>query len=156
LPAGGWYRLEIRAVDAQTSRNVVVINHVGVGEVFVVAGQSNSSNYGAERQKVQSGLVVNFDGAQWRIADDPQPGVQDRSNKGSFIPAFGDALAARFHVPIGVACVGCGSTSIRQWLPKGHKIEIHPTTNAFVKEIAPGQWESSGQLYDGMLNRVKA
>jgi hypothetical protein len=43
-----------------------------------------------------------------RIADDPQPGVQDTSSRGSFIPAFGDALYAKYHVPVGIADVGHG------------------------------------------------
>ena len=156
VPAGGWYRLEIRAGSPDQAGPSAIVEHVGVGEVFVVAGQSNSTNYGSERQKVQSGLAVSFDGSDWRFADDPQPGVQDRSNKGSFIPAFGDAMAARYHVPIAVAAAGCGSTSVRQWLPKGHKIGVHPTTNSFMKEISPGQWESTGQLYDGLLRRIRA
>jgi hypothetical protein len=156
VPAGGWYRLEVRSQNENPPRILATTEHVGIGEVFIVAGQSNSTNYGSERQKVQSGFVVSFDGESWRIADDPQPGVQDRSQKGSFIPPFGDAMYARYKVPIAIASAGCGSTSVRQWLPKGRAIDIHPTTNSFIRELAPGQWESSGQLYDGLLKRIRS
>lgn len=49
-PAGGWWLLEVRvSVDGgEFARGV--IPHLGVGELFVVAGQSNSANHGEERQ----------------------------------------------------------------------------------------------------------
>jgi hypothetical protein len=37
------------------------VAHVGVGEVFLVAGQSNSANYGEEKQVLKSGLAASFD-----------------------------------------------------------------------------------------------
>jgi len=77
-PAGGWYRLEVRV-----GNDTAVVEHVGVGEVFVVAGQSNSTNYGSKKQKPLSGRVASFDGDKWALADDPQPGVFDRSKGGS-------------------------------------------------------------------------
>ena len=92
-----------------------IVPHVGVGEVFVIAGQSNATNDGEVRRATSTRMVVSFDGHSWRVAGDPQPGVQDNSSKGSFIPAFGDALYATVHVPVGVAAVGHGSTSVRQW-----------------------------------------
>ena len=55
-PAGGWHRLEVRALSGHDVLAESVIEHVGIGEVFVVAGQSNSANHGAEKQKTQTGL----------------------------------------------------------------------------------------------------
>jgi hypothetical protein len=156
IPGGGWYALELRVIDGEKPVATARVDHVGVGEVFVVAGQSNSTNYGSGPQKPQTGMVSTFDGNTWRPADDPQPGTQDRGRGGSFLPAFGDAMARRFHVPIGVACCGAGATSVRQWLPKGARIDIPPTTTRAIKQIAPGQWECSGELYDGLLKRVRA
>ncbi|HWY78714.1 MAG TPA: hypothetical protein VN281_24080, partial [Verrucomicrobiae bacterium] len=51
--AGGWYRLEVRASRKGTELSRASVEHVGVGEVFVIAGQSNSANYGEERQTTQ-------------------------------------------------------------------------------------------------------
>ena len=156
VPAGGWYGLEFRVMhkDRQIAR--ARVDHVGVGEVFVIAGQSNSTNYGSERQMPRSGLVSSFDGSSWQIADDPQPGTQDRSHGGSFLPAFGDAIVQRYHMPVGLASCGCGATSVRQWLMKGEKIDVPPTTNRCVKQVGPNQWECTGQLYDGLLKRIGA
>ena len=155
VSAGGWYSLEVRLLKRRKVVAQVSVPHVGVGEVFVIAGQSNSTNYGEVKQQTESGMVVAFSGTAWQIANDPQPGVQDNSANGSFIPAFGDAMYARYHVPIGVACVGHGSTSVRQWLPKGDRIDVPPTMGKFVTQIGPSEWRSTGELFDGMLDRMR-
>ncbi len=119
VPAGGWYKVELRALKGEKVVAETVVEHVGVGEVFVGAGQSNSTNCGPERLKQESGMVATFDGRRWRPGDDPQPGVHDHSSGGSYFPAFGDALYAKYHVPIGVASVGHSGTSVKQWEPGG-------------------------------------
>ncbi len=155
MGAGGWYPLEVRLLNRRKMVAQASVPHVGVGEVFVIAGQSNATNYGEVRQQPQSGMVAAFSGTAWQIANDPQPGVQDGSTKGSFIPAFGDAMYARYHLPIGVACVGHGSTSVRQWLPNGDRIDVPPTMGKFVVQTGPGEWRSTGQLFDGMIDRMR-
>jgi hypothetical protein len=112
-PAGGWYQLQVRTLRDGNPIDEATVAHIGIGEVFLVAGQSNSANYGSEKQKPKSGMVTSFDGKTWRVADDPQPGAGGTG--GSFIPAFGDAMADRFHVPIGIVSIGVGSTSVREW-----------------------------------------
>ena len=104
--AGGFYEVDVRVRHAADLVETLVVAHVGVGEVFVVSGQSNSTNYGEMPQVTTTGMVTSFSGDAWRLANDPQPGVQDNSKKGSFIPSFGDALYRRYRVPIGVASVG--------------------------------------------------
>jgi len=70
MPAGGWFRLEVRRLGRGPGQahEVVVdearIEPVGMGEVFVVAGQSNSANHGEERQAPRSGTVSTFDGTR--------------------------------------------------------------------------------------------
>jgi hypothetical protein len=118
-PAGGWYRLELRALRDKEAVASWVVGHVGVGEVFVGAGQSNETNCGEERLHPQSGMVSTFDGSRWRPADDPQPGVHDKTGGGSFWPAFGDALYARYKVPVGVASTGHSGSSVAQWQKGG-------------------------------------
>ena len=153
-PAGGWYGLEVRVLRGAERLGGTGVVHVGVGEVFVISGQSNSTNYGEEAQQIHSGMVATFNGADWRLANDPQPGVQDNSRQGSFIPSFGDALYARYKVPIGVASVGYGGTSVRQWQPKGDHFRLPPTSARFVEASGDGTWVSTGKLFDGMLERI--
>ena len=155
-PAGGWYRLDIQAqLPDETVESSVTVAQVGVGEVFVISGQSNSTNYGQFPQKSVSGLVSSFDGRTWVPANDPQPGVQDHSKKGSFIPAFGDALAEKYHVPIGIASTGCGATSVRQWLPQGQTFDIAPATMRSCRQIGPHEYESTGELFNGLMERIR-
>jgi hypothetical protein len=117
VPAGGWYKLEFRARQAGKDVATAALEHVGMGEVFIGCGQSNSTNCGAERQTVKSGMVSTFSGDSWRIADDPQPGTHDSTDQGSFWPAFGDAMYAHYHVPIGVAATGQGGAPVINWRP---------------------------------------
>jgi lysophospholipase L1-like esterase len=151
LPAGGWYRLEIQAYNGDTVLAQTQVEHVGMGEVFVVSGQSNSSNWGAEKLVPETGLVASFDGRTWSVADDPQSGC-DGSTGGSFIPAFGDALARKYRVPIGVASTGQGATSVRQWLPGGVRVKQQPTTGG-MKQVGSGEWESNGGLFNRLVQR---
>jgi len=155
-PAGGWYRVELRLERDGEGLAETAIEHVGVGEVFVVAGQSNSTNYGSEKQRTISGMVASFDGTRWVLANDPQPGVQDGSRGGSFLPAFGDALYEKYKVPVGVASTGAGATSVREWLPRGERLRNQPTTGANVRPVATGEWECTGKLYDGLMKRIEA
>ena len=102
---------------------------------------------------MKSGYVTTFDGQSWRIADDPQPGVQDNSKKAASSPpsVINDE---KFHVPIGIASVGYGGTSVRQWLRKGDRFSTPPTGATFNHQVAPGVWESDGTLFAGMMTRI--
>ncbi len=154
ISAGGWYRFEVRLLQNRKPLAGIEIPHVGVGEVFVVAGQSNATNYGEVRQETRTGMVAAFGAEGWRLANDPQPGVQDGSRNGSFIPAFGDALFEKYRVPVGVAAVGHGSTSVRQWLPKGSRFDTPPTMGKFVTKVGEHEWECDGTLFDGMMKAI--
>jgi len=154
VPAGGWYTFSVRALQRDKLIGRMEVPHIGVGEVFMVAGQSNASNHGSERQRPTTGTVSAFDGENWQAADDPQPGGS--GSGGSFIPAFGDAMARRYDVPIGVANVGVGATSVREWLPQGERMANQPTTGQHVKAVGPHEWESTGELFDKLIHRLTA
>ena len=153
VPAGGWHRLEVRARSGDDVLAASAVEHVGVGEVFVVAGQSNSANHGAEKQNTRTGLVASFDGERWRPARDPQPGAS--GGGGSFLPPFGDAMAERFRVPIGLMACGAGGTSVREWLPKGARFPNPPTVTSHVQQLPGGEWESKGTIFATFISRMK-
>ncbi len=132
VPAGGWYALALSA--AETSPALASVRQFGVGEVFVVAGQSNSTNSGEERFPSQDARVAAFDGDRWSLAADPMPGVEDHSQGGSPWPLCGKLLREFLDVPVAFAPCGYGGTSIRQWQKEaGDKL----------------------RLYDGLARRVR-
>lgn len=106
LPAGGWYHLEISANAQGKPLATTSVEKFGVGEVFIVAGQSNAGNYGSAKTTSQTGLVASFDGKSWSLAADPLKGAG--GNSGSFMPSFGDALHAKLQVPIGILPLAAG------------------------------------------------
>jgi hypothetical protein len=152
-PAGGWYRLELRVLSSGAVLAESSVEHVGMGEVFVVAGQSNSANYGEEKQRTKTGRVASFVGPGWQLANDPQPGASGGS--GSFMPPFGDAIAERFHVPVGIVACGIGATSVREWLPKGTTFPNPPTIEGRVAKLPNGTWESKGEAFEMFTDRVQ-
>ncbi len=153
VPAGGWYTLGVRATVKGKPVAEAGVERLGVGEVFVVAGQSNSANHGAEKQATKTKRVSAFDGTDWHLADDPQPGASGTG--GSFLPPFGDAMAEKFGVPVGLVACGIGATSVREWLPKGTTFPQPPTIETNVKQVGDA-WESKGDIYATFRDRMKA
>lgn len=116
---GGWYRFQCRALQAGREVATAEVAHVGVGEVFVTCGQSNSANYGSPRQQAESDrvLAADFQSGIWQHCDDPQPGAA--GGGGSPWSLLGDLLVERYDVPVGFLCVGVGSTTVSYWTPSG-------------------------------------
>jgi hypothetical protein len=145
-PAGGWYQVRVRLVAGGTTVAEASVEHVGVGEIFVIGGQSNSANHGEEKQRAKSPLVVAFGNGHWQPAADPEPGAS--GNGGSFLPAFGDAMAEKFKVPIGLVPIGVGSTSVREWLPAGDVMAAPPDTGLHTIFTGSNSWVSTGELFN--------
>jgi hypothetical protein len=152
-PAGGWYRLEAQVRQQAVVSAEAAVEHVGVGEVFVIAGQSNSANHGEEKQRSATGRAAAFFQGKWQLAHDPQPGAS--GNGGSFIPSFADSMAERFKVPIGIVAAGIGATSVREWLPRGTRLSNPPTLTGNVRQLATGDWESTGTIFENFTSRLR-
>ncbi len=144
VPAGGWYKVTVTAYDGSKEVCRKVFHRVGVGEVFVGAGQSNSTNSGQFQTRQTSGMVSSFDGDIWRIANDPQVGVHDMGIGGSYYPAFGDAMYKRYGVPIGIVSTGQGASSVEMWQPDYDMNQLNGSFNVRL-----------GRMYDYTLNRIK-
>ncbi len=153
-PAGGWHKIEIRGIFQRKPLPLATIEHVGIGEVFVVAGQSNSANHGESKLVATNPLVVSMVSQErWQPCADPQPGASGGS--GSFIPPLGDKLAAEFKVPIGFVACGVGATSVREWLPQGVRFPNPPTLVGNVQTVLGGAYEANGNIYQRFTDRVR-
>lgn len=102
---------------------------VGIGDIFVIAGQSNASGRGRYNQtstnpKFRPGLFGNDD--KWKVLQDPVDSpvgqvdkVSNDSDKaaGSVWPLLADQLMASQNVPIAFIPTAKGGSSIRDWQP---------------------------------------
>ena len=119
VPAGGWYRIE-----AGDGTERAVVEPVGVGEVFIVAGQSYAANHNDTQLRIDDppGLITACDlrEGRWQLGHDPQPQTRphaDMHRHGTPWPAAMNLLQPLLRVPVGMINVAVGGTASRQWLP---------------------------------------
>ncbi len=124
---GGWYDIEVRSLNGASVVDQRTVERVGVGEVFVIAGQSNSANDGSPALAAAEDRVSSFDLNNWRHADDPQPIAT--GSGGSPWPALGDQLVGHLDVPVGFISVGWGGTRVDQWVPGANGPDSQPLYN---------------------------
>ena len=115
LATGGWYTIVARArrngeIVAQTQ-----VEMVGVGDVFITAGQSNSANAGEPPQRAESDRVVYFDGRSSVPARDPIPGSFGEG--GSPWSILGDMLTRTTQAPVCFRSTSLHWAPVREWLP---------------------------------------
>lgn len=165
-PAGGWYRLELKATRPDGSESgSVTVDRVGVGDVFICAGQSNAANAGAVRMKAQDDRVAAFSRRAWSHCDDPQQGASGPG--GSPWPVLGDLLVTNLDVPVAIASIAEGGTQIRMWTPDGNPTNYKKIRNVLatlgkngVKAILWHQGESDASHgtstadYEAMLTSM--
>ena len=115
---GGMHSVSYQALDASGAVLATQSGQIGVGEIFITAGQSNSTNCGDIRQTSTSGLAFAYNPktGKWEQNVDQQFGPLDGSNKGSTWPSFADTLAEEEGVPVATYSVGYSGTNISQWI----------------------------------------
>lgn len=129
---GGYYRVTVTAKKDGQTVDVQTIDRVGVGEIFITAGQSNSASFASGNAETtpQDDRVVSYDYANdtWVLAEDPQVSLgepneytswgneegQTRTG-GSPWPTLGDLLTAELDVPVGFINIGWGGSVVANW-----------------------------------------
>ena len=117
VTAGGWYQIEVRSVTSGAPGVTSIVQRVGVGDIYLTAGQSNSANYGTPSGVCTDDRIssYNYSNGVWAKAVDPMPGPDGPG--GSVWTRLGDLLAARDNIPVAFACMGQGSSQVSQWVP---------------------------------------
>lgn len=131
VPRGGLYRIEttlqLDGSAIEWSQRGDMVHHVGVGDIWVIAGQSNAAGYG--KSPVQDGPEMGvhmFDASgEWRLATHPlsdSTGTRYPANRefgnGSHSPylAFGRKLKNSLGYPIGLIPAAMGGSPLSAWV----------------------------------------
>ena len=149
IPAGGLYRVET-GLYAKCVREGLdwifrgdACLHIGVGDLFLIAGQSNSAGY-----------------AKDMAFDPPMPGVHLYRNRGSWDIASHPMNEATLAAD--AANAERGNPGVSPWLSFGKKFLKYSGYPVGLIQTAQGglsirKWESdSSPMYVNMLNRAKA
>ena len=124
---GGWYDLIVRFMDGNNEVARQTVERVGVGEVFVIAGQSNAQGVRGNTDPAQDDRVnaVNFEYLPESYpADAPYPVFSQLNSNNRIAPrgssswcwgVLGDLLAQRLNVPILFFNAAFLGTSVRNW-----------------------------------------
>jgi hypothetical protein len=125
--SGGWYTLEVRAWRGDRQMGSAAVSRVGVGEVFLIAGQSNAQGYqnyggpGANDDRVNTINHYTNDapGDQLPIPQfsrlDQNSFISPRGNSSWAWGRLGDQLANRLGVPILFYNAAWYGSAIRNW-----------------------------------------
>jgi len=142
VPAGGWYGLTLTVTGNGGATATVQAGPFGVGEVYLIGGQSHSNNWNDALKTIAdpAGRVTTLDlnHGGWRIAHDPQPfncspvpsdpadywryhalrmtQFQWAFSGGSIWPPAMNLLQPAIGVPIGMINVGGEGAPMETWL----------------------------------------
>ncbi|QKZ11832.1 T9SS type A sorting domain-containing protein [Spirosoma sp. KUDC1026] len=125
---GGWYRLEVRALSAGVELGTSEVRKIGIGEVFIITGQSNAQgfqNFGAPAAADDRVNCVTFDNTTANsLGDPPSPMFQQLSASSLIGPrgqsawcwgVLGDLIAKQYNVPVLFINTAWQATVIRNW-----------------------------------------
>ncbi len=103
-----------------------------VGDIFIVAGQSNSSNAGRGKTSSKTDGAFMFTGTTFKKAEDPYYTTEDGSYGSSPWPNFSDFYYQGTGVPVAVYSIGHGQTTVSQWTAGG---QYYPRLEKAVKRF---------------------
>lgn len=140
--AAGQGAVEVR--DPAHPQDVLAVEPVLVGDLFVVAGQSNADGRGGEMVQLSDAnprMGVKYRSGAWSRGDDPS----DHEGKhASPWPIVLNALIPEQQVPMGFIQTAVGSTVVRQWRRGG---AMFARMEAMVRDATGGTLRVKAVLY---------
>lgn len=146
---GGWYKLKVRVIRDGKVTDSTEVDRVGIGEVFIVGGQSNArglQNYGAPAANDDRVSCFNYLNASYDPNELPEP-VFSHLNADSYIAPYGysawswgilgDLLVNRLNVPILFYNVALEGTTSRAWRESTTWYAANPYTGGFYANQLP-------------------
>lgn len=121
---GGWYRLFVRVFAGSTNIGEAVLDRVGIGEVFIIAGQSNASGGLQPTPGASDDRVSVVDYADGDLTESRFPFVYSKADAGRSVGPFnplyiwgmlGDRLVKRLNVPVLFYGAAYGGTNSEVW-----------------------------------------
>ncbi|NBB20469.1 T9SS type A sorting domain-containing protein [Runella sp. CRIBMP] len=137
---GGWYKLKVRVVRNGKVTDSTEVDRIGIGEVFLVAGQSNArgiQNYGAPAANDDRVSCFNYLNASFDPNELPEPTFSHLNSDSYIAPygysawswgALGDLLVSRFNVPVLFYNVALEGTTSRSWRESSTGYASNPYT----------------------------
>lgn len=139
IPAGGLYRIETGLLVHSTNPDFCwtfrgdTRLHVGVGDVFLIAGQSNAAGYGKDAafDPPQLGIHLFRNRRKWDLASHPfnestyasdAPNAERGVSGVSPHLAFGKVFTKLSHYPVGLIASAMGGMPLKRWNPNGGKL----------------------------------
>ena len=130
IPAGGLYRLEIgirsNQLQCGISRFMLAFHSLGIGDLWVLAGQSNAAGIGRgiTEDGPELGVHILKNSEKWELAMHPlnDPTGSNHPNREgnpmhSPMLTFGKILKHRLGYPVGLIQTSLGGSPLDAWLP---------------------------------------
>lgn len=155
-------RVRVAFFDGSTERLRWDSPPFSVGDVFLVAGQSNAASHGTLDGTPAAADVNSFHmmadpvRRTWAPLREPMAFATawDLARSGSPWTAFADALGARTDVPVAIVNVARGGTAVRYWLPAAK--DADPLTgqpmNLFESRLVPAGESLATRLANGEVH----
>jgi len=133
---GGWYTLEVRSILFNNVVQTTSLSRVGVGEVFIISGQSNVQGIENRGHKASTDVQGRVKYVSWQLPcpagvcqniDPPFPQIYTLNSAASGVilspngtsawawGELGDALIARYNVPVLFFNTAAGGSTIGNW-----------------------------------------
>jgi hypothetical protein len=134
VPAGGWYQLEVRSVISGTPSTAAVMEKIGVGDIYITAGQSNSANFAAGQapQDDRISARTSVTDSTWQLGTHPLP--ISNGGGGSVWTWLANRLIAAEDIPIGLVSLGQGGSTASSWTSPGggnYNARLKPAVKSF-------------------------